>query len=79
MGGFLIAAKETYELTEGSEWPNLVFWVLVVVMAGLSFANAVGTDNADPNAPRRAAAARPLNGLMAKGRTGFGAAPTREA
>jgi hypothetical protein len=38
-GAFLIALKETYELVEGHEWPTWVFWVLVVVMAGLATGN----------------------------------------
>ena len=38
-GAFLIALKETYELVEGHEWPTFVFWVLVVVMAGIATAN----------------------------------------
>jgi len=35
-GGCLIAVKETWELTEHSEWPGWLFWVLVVVMLVLS-------------------------------------------
>jgi hypothetical protein len=38
-GAFLIALKETYELVEGHEWPTWVFWVLVVVMAGIATVN----------------------------------------
>lgn len=38
-GAFLIALKETYELVEGNEWPLAVFWVLVVVMAGIAATN----------------------------------------
>jgi hypothetical protein len=38
-GAFLIALKETSELVEGHEWPTAVFWVLVVVMAGIATAN----------------------------------------
>jgi hypothetical protein len=38
-GAFLIALKETYELVEGHEWPTFVFWILVVVMAGLATGN----------------------------------------
>ena len=30
-GGLLIAAKETWELVEGNEWPTWLFWVLLVV------------------------------------------------
>ena len=32
LGAFLIALKETYELTEHHEWPIGVYWALVVVM-----------------------------------------------
>ena len=35
-GAFLIALKETWELVEHEEWPEPVFWVLVVVMALLA-------------------------------------------
>lgn len=38
-GAFLIALKETYELVEGHEWPTALFWVLVVVMAGIAAVN----------------------------------------
>ena len=38
-GAYLIALKETYELIEGYEWPTWVFWVLVVVMAGIATGN----------------------------------------
>ena len=31
-GAYLIAVKETWELTEGSEWQEWVFWLLIVVM-----------------------------------------------
>ena len=31
-GGFLIAVKETWELHESYEWPEWVFWGLIVVM-----------------------------------------------
>ena len=39
-GGLLIACKETYELVEGNHWEMWVFWVLLVVMAGLCLGNA---------------------------------------
>ncbi|MEP9384008.1 hypothetical protein [Nocardioides sp. KR10-350] len=39
-GGFLIAAKETWELVEGMEWETWLFWVLLVVMAGVSVGHA---------------------------------------
>ncbi len=32
VGGLLIAANETYALTEDLNWSIIVFWVLVVVM-----------------------------------------------
>jgi hypothetical protein len=32
-GAFLIAVKESWELHEAYEWPELVFWGLVVAMA----------------------------------------------
>lgn len=40
LGGLLIAAKETWELVEGHEWETWVFWLLVVLMAGLSVGHA---------------------------------------
>jgi hypothetical protein len=39
LGGTAIAAKETYELVEGSHWPIAVFWVLVPAMALLCVLN----------------------------------------
>jgi len=36
VGGFLIAAKESYGLCQEMEWSNVVFWTLLVVMAALS-------------------------------------------
>jgi hypothetical protein len=38
-GAFLIAIKETYELVEGHEWPTAVFWLVIVVMAGIAAGN----------------------------------------
>lgn len=35
IGGFLIAAKETYGLCLEMEWSDVVFWILLVVMFGL--------------------------------------------
>ncbi len=32
LGAFLIALKETYELTEHYEWPLFVYWLMVVLM-----------------------------------------------
>ncbi len=42
-GAFLLALKETWELRELLDWPVLVFWVLVVVAAGLCVGNVVVT------------------------------------
>jgi hypothetical protein len=39
-GAFLIALKETWELTEVSHWPAWVFWALAVVLAIASIGNA---------------------------------------
>jgi hypothetical protein len=36
-GGFLLATKETWELHEHYEWPQAVFWILLVV-SGLAAA-----------------------------------------
>jgi hypothetical protein len=44
LGGFLIAVTETYDLVEGSEWSLAVFWILIVVMTGLSVANAAARE-----------------------------------
>ena len=35
IGGFLIAAKETYGLCQEMKWSDVVFWILLVVMFGL--------------------------------------------
>ena len=35
-GAFLIAVKETWELTELQEWPTPTFWLLLVLMAALA-------------------------------------------
>jgi hypothetical protein len=32
LGGFLLAAGESWEVTEHYDWPVWVFWVLLVVM-----------------------------------------------
>jgi uncharacterized membrane protein YhaH (DUF805 family) len=39
-GAFLITVKETWELREGYEWAEGVFWGLIVVMLVLCVANA---------------------------------------
>jgi hypothetical protein len=39
-GAFLIAVKETWELHEGYEWAEAVFWGLIVVMLVICVANA---------------------------------------
>ena len=39
-GAFLIALKETWELTEASHWPAWLFWVLGFVLAIASIWNA---------------------------------------
>jgi hypothetical protein len=39
LGGTAIAAKETYELVEGSHWPIAVFWVLTPLMAAACVLN----------------------------------------
>lgn len=41
-GAFLIAVKETWELHEGYEWSDLVFWGLVVLMLFAAAAHATG-------------------------------------
>ncbi|MEX0428349.1 hypothetical protein AB3X52_12025 [Nocardioides sp. DS6] len=40
LGGFLIAAKETWELVEGNEWATWIFWVLLVAGAGVAVGHA---------------------------------------
>jgi hypothetical protein len=40
-GAFLIAIKETWELHEGYEWPESVFWILLVAMPVLCIVNTV--------------------------------------
>ncbi|RLV49127.1 hypothetical protein D9V37_11210 [Nocardioides mangrovicus] len=39
LGGLLIAAKETWELVEGHEWPSWLFWALVVLGLIVSLGN----------------------------------------
>jgi hypothetical protein len=41
LGGFLIAAKETWELVTDLHWPVWVFWVLIVTMPIIAIANTV--------------------------------------
>jgi hypothetical protein len=41
IGGFLIAVKETWELTVVFDWPVWVFWILFVVMPIVALASAV--------------------------------------
>jgi hypothetical protein len=41
-GAFLIAIEETWELHDTNEWPEAVFWALVVVMSAVCIANALG-------------------------------------
>lgn len=40
-GGLLIAAKETWELVEGNEWPTWLFWVLLVVALVVALGHTV--------------------------------------
>lgn len=40
-GAFFIAVKETWELREAYEWPEIVFWLLIVVMIGVAVAATV--------------------------------------
>lgn len=40
-GAALLALAETYALREEMEWPIAVFWILLVVMAGLALAFTV--------------------------------------
>jgi hypothetical protein len=41
IGGFLIAAKETWELVADLHWAQWTFWVLVIVMPIIAVANTV--------------------------------------
>ncbi len=41
MGGLLIATKETWELIHGYEWPEAVFWPLLIFMALIALLNTV--------------------------------------
>ncbi|KAA0023437.1 hypothetical protein [Antrihabitans cavernicola] len=47
LGGFLIAAKETYELAEGLEWPMWVVPVLVVVMFAFAVSLTIAQNRRD--------------------------------
>ncbi len=38
-GALLIATKETWELAEHNEWPDAVFWILILAMALLAAFN----------------------------------------
>jgi hypothetical protein len=40
-GAALIAVSETWELHEASEWSELTFWILTVVMGGICIGNAI--------------------------------------
>jgi hypothetical protein len=42
-GALLIALKETWELVEHEEWPEYVYWILVVVMALLALGSIGGS------------------------------------
>lgn len=57
-GGLLIAAKETWELVEGYEWPTAVFWLLVVLGLAVAVGNLVGMARAQQDDRRRRTAAR---------------------
>ncbi len=41
IGGLLIAAKETWELVEGLDWPEWLFWGLIVLMVLIAVGNSV--------------------------------------
>lgn len=41
LGALLIATKETWELVEVYEWPEITFWLLIVFMASLAVANTI--------------------------------------
>lgn len=41
LGSLLIATKETWELVHGLEWPEPVFWILVVFMGLLAVGNTL--------------------------------------
>lgn len=42
VGGFLLAAGETWSITEHYRWPVWLFWVLIVVMLAGSVLNTAG-------------------------------------
>jgi hypothetical protein len=45
LGGYLIAAKETWELIQDLHWSDWVFWVLVVVLPIAAIANTAFKGN----------------------------------
>ena len=52
-GAFLIALKETWELVEHEEWPETVYWVLVVFMALIALGSVGGTSERARRKDRR--------------------------
>ena len=41
LGGFLIAANETWEIVEEYDWPTSLFWLIVAVMLGVAIGHTV--------------------------------------
>jgi hypothetical protein len=63
LGATLLAAGETWDIVEHYEWPQWLFWLLIVVMLGLSVINtAVRMASGDRDLRRNAAAATPEPG-----------------
>lgn len=52
LGASLLAAEQTWRITERYEWPGWLFWLLLVVMGGLSVLNTALRMSRDITAPR---------------------------
>ena len=57
LGGFLLAAGETWDITEHYSWPAWLFWVLLVVMLTLAVLNTAVRLIRDQHASQHAAEA----------------------
>jgi hypothetical protein len=59
-GATLLAAGETWHVTEDYEWPVWAFWLLTAAMLALAVLNTAVWRNHSEHADRRAAAADPV-------------------
>jgi len=52
LGASLLAAEQTWGITERYEWPVWLFWLLLIVMGGVSVLNTALRMSRDITAPR---------------------------